>query len=127
MSEASVVGLSYSVMASGHHPADRPFGRPGATKAPVCMPRDLRERCGHTWGAIVVTAGIAIQTKNPQHSVLGVICLKPGDVLLSHGETPHYHRRRSVSRLSSGWGQVVPLLYGRQANWYGSALVLHLN
>ena len=29
--------------------------------------------------------------------------LKPGDVLLSHGETPHYHRRYFVSLLSSEW------------------------
>ena len=43
--------------------------------------------------------------------------LKPGDDLLSHGDTPHYHRRGHVSLLSSGWGQVVPCLYGRQANW----------
>lgn len=28
---------------------------------------------------------------------------------------PHYHRRRSVSLLSSGWDQVVPDRYGRQA------------
>ena len=39
------------------------------------------------------------------------------DDLLSHGETPHYHRRCIVSLLSSGWDQVVPTLYGRQANW----------
>ena len=36
------------------------------------------------------------------------------DDLLSHGETPHYHRRCIVSLLSSGWDQVVPTLYGRQ-------------
>ncbi len=42
--------------------------------------------------------------------------LKPGDVLLSHGETPHYHRRCFVSLLSSGWSQVGPKRYGRQAN-----------
>ena len=36
------------------------------------------------------------------------------DDLLSHGETPHYHRRYIVSLLSSGWDQVVPMLYGRQ-------------
>ena len=28
---------------------------------------------------------------------------------------PHYHRRYSVSLLSSAWGQVVPLRYCRQA------------
>ena len=38
------------------------------------------------------------------------------DDLLSHGETPHYHRRCIVSLLSSGWDQVVPMLYGRQEN-----------
>lgn len=37
------------------------------------------------------------------------------DDLLSHGETPHYHRRYVVSLLSSEWDQVVPTLYGRQA------------
>ena len=33
---------------------------------------------------------------------------EPGDVLLSHGETPHYHRRYYVSLLSSAWDQVGP-------------------
>ncbi len=42
--------------------------------------------------------------------------LKPGDVLLSHGETPHYHRRYFVSLLSSEWIQVGTKRYGRQAN-----------
>ena len=39
-----------------------------------------------------------------------------GDDLLSHGETPHYHRRVCVSLLSSGWDQVVPQGYCHQAN-----------
>ncbi len=43
-------------------------------------------------------------------------CLMPGSVLLSHGETPHYHRRYGVSLLSSAWDQVGPPRYGRQAN-----------
>ena len=42
---------------------------------------------------------------------------KPDDVLLSHGETPHYHRRYCVSLLSSAWNQVGPQCYGRQANF----------
>src|SRR5690625_8007529 len=49
--------------------------------------------------------------------VLQGLFLVPGDVLLSHGEAPHYHRRRHVSLLSSVRDQVVPCLYGRQANW----------
>ena len=42
--------------------------------------------------------------------------LMPGSSLLSHGETPHYHRRYGVSLLSSAWGQVGPPRYSRQAN-----------
>ena len=42
--------------------------------------------------------------------------LMPGSSLLSHGETPHYHRRYGVSLLSSAWGQVGLPRYGRQAN-----------
>ena len=50
--------------------------------------------------------------------------LKLDDDLLSHGEAPHYHRRCTVSRLSSEWDQVVPMLYVRQAIRLGSAAVL---
>ena len=37
------------------------------------------------------------------------------DDLLSHGETPHYHRRYVISLPSSGWDRVVLTFYGRQA------------
>ena len=47
--------------------------------------------------------------------LIGVSVEVLDDDLLSHGETPHYHRRCVVSLLSSGWDQVVPTLYGRQA------------
>ncbi len=40
----------------------------------------------------------------------------PGSDLLSHGETPHYHRRWAVSLPSSEWYRVVPARYSRQAN-----------
>lgn len=40
----------------------------------------------------------------------------PGGSLLSHGESPHYHRHYGVSLLSSVWFQVVPPRSGRQAN-----------
>ena len=52
--------------------------------------------------------------------MLGGLVFKLDDDLLSHGETPHYHRRCVVSLLSSGWDQVVPTLYGRQAILLGS-------
>ena len=57
------------------------------------------------------------QNKTPTAFAIGVSEFNLDDDLLSHGETPHYHRRCIVSLLSSGWGQVVPMLYGRQANW----------
>ena len=36
--------------------------------------------------------------------------------LLSHGISPHYHRRETFSLLSSRWIQVVPVCYCRRAN-----------
>ena len=54
----------------------------------------------------------------------GVCCLALDGDLLSHGETPHYHRRCIVSLLSSEWDQVVPMLYVRQAIRLGSGGVL---
>ena len=55
------------------------------------------------------------QKQNPcLHKQTGVSEFNLDDDLLSHGETPHYHRRCIVSLLSSGWDQVVPMLYGRQ-------------
>ncbi len=43
--------------------------------------------------------------------------LMPGSSLLSHGETPHYHRRYGVSLLSSAWGQVGPPRYSRRGKF----------
>src|SRR5574344_2181407 len=62
------------------------------------------------------------QARNEKGHPLGVAFLrmKLDDDLLSHGEAPHYHRRCVVSLLSSGWDQVVPTLYGRQAIRLGS-------
>ena len=72
-------------------------------------------------GAVVRWAGGSdnkygrAQSKNPDLFPDRGFCLELDDDLLSHGETPHYHRRCVVSLLSSGWDQVVPTLYGRQA------------
>ena len=56
------------------------------------------------------------QRKKPRHrSGVEASQFKPDNDLLSHGETPHYHRRRTVSLLSSVWDQVVPVRYCRQA------------
>ena len=56
----------------------------------------------------------ARKDKTPTAFAIGVSEFNLDDDLLSHGETPHYHRRCIVSLLSSGWDQVVPMLYGRQ-------------
>src|SRR5699024_2871160 len=45
--------------------------------------------------------------------------LMPGSVLLSHGEAPHYHRRKAVSLPSSEWvsgGSRLPWPPGKSAN-----------
>ncbi len=46
--------------------------------------------------------------KGPVFRLGLLLNLMPGSSLLSHGETPHYHRRYGVSLLSSAWGQVGP-------------------
>ena len=60
-----------------------------------------------------MNSNILYKTKTPSHSTRGST-FRPGGVLLSHGEAPHYHRRIGVSLLSSVWGQVGPPLYRRQ-------------
>ncbi len=66
----------------------------------------------------------ADKTKGPVLRQGPSFYLMPGSSLLSHGETPHYHRRYGVSLLSSAWGQVGPPRYGRQANSLCSVLCL---
>ena len=55
-------------------------------------------------------------TKRPSVRMACLFYWMPGSSLLSHGETPHYHRRYGVSLLSSAWGQVGPPRSCRQAN-----------
>ena len=51
---------------------------------------------------------LSAKTKSPVFRLSFLLYLMPGSSLLSHGETPHYHRRYGVSLLSSAWGQVGP-------------------
>ena len=62
-------------------------------------------------GDLTLTKGALYQLSH-----ISTLNLMPGSSLLSHGETPHYHRRYGVSLLSSAWGQVGPPRYCRQAN-----------
>ena len=66
------------------------------------------------WDSVVPRTLSCGQNKTPTAFAIGVSEFNLDDDLLSHGETPHYHRRCIVSLLSSGWDQVVPMLYGRQ-------------
>ena len=81
-----------------------------------------------TWAAKRAAPGgplahpCAEQKKRP--TVVGLFGINPGGDLLSHGEAPHYHRRCTVSLLSSAWIQVVPVLYCRQENWCSGACAL---
>lgn len=42
------------------------------------------------------------------------LSIQSGDALLSHGESPHYHRHYGILLLSSEWIQVELPHYGRQ-------------
>ena len=72
-----------------------------------------------------MNSNILYKTKTPSHSARGSHSV-PGGVLLSHGETPHYHRRIGVSLLSSVWGQVGPPLYRRQDYSFNNFFYLFL-
>ena len=64
---------------------------------------------------VVVTRGRVQEPIKKPCQMAGLSYFVLDDDLLSHGESPHYHRRCIVSLLSSEWDQVVPMLYGRQA------------
>ena len=103
----------FSVLKPGNQPLARTLGACARTEAKLLASPFPRLPCGHCQNH---------KEKIPD-PLLGIedFCLKPGSDLLSHGETPHYHRRCSVSLLSSRWDQVVPELYSRQANWLALA------
>ena len=101
----------------------------------------VKKFCGRTVGSRAERAskiGNFYKNKTPIAFAIGVSEFNLDDDLLSHGETPHYHRRCIVSLLSSGWDQVVPMLYGRQeircadssfdasANWVCNSFVCFL-
>ena len=68
-----------------------------------------------TWRVVVTEVNYQKTEIKKPLQMAGFSYLALDDDLLSHGEAPHYHRRCIVSLLSSGWDQVVPMLYSRQA------------
>ena len=81
------------------------------------LPRERSERLGYDLPKCESRSlpGTKIK-KAPIEQTIGAFEIMPGNDLLSHGETPHYHRRSSVSLLSSEWDQVGPERYCCQAN-----------
>lgn len=56
------------------------------------------------------------------HLHLSSLNKNPDDALLSHGESPHYHRRHCVLLLSSVWSQVGPQHSCRRENSFLSSV-----
>ena len=86
---------------------------------PDCRPDEAKPLSGVLLDGAVLSApttGLLQTQKSPSVRMGFFTYLMPGSSLLSHGETPHYHRRYGVSLLSSAWGQVGPPRYSRQAN-----------
>ncbi len=108
----------------------------GPLRAPLVLSLPLSRQARSYMGGVVFFWFFRHKNKTPIAFAIGVSEFNLDDDLLSHGETPHYHRRCIVSLLSSGWDQVVPMLYGRQeirvlsrglcpasANWVGDSSV----
>jgi hypothetical protein len=94
-------------MGSGGTTALQPPGKFFIYRTHVLTGADTQSRTGD----LTLTKGALYQLSH-----ISTLNLMPGSSLLSHGETPHYHRRYGVSLLSSAWGQVGPPRYSRQAN-----------
>src|SRR5206468_6540092 len=65
-----------------------------------------------------------VQKQKTQH-VFTCRVFSSGDVLLSHGLSPYYHRGCSVSLPCSEWERVVPLRYCHQSaepHWHFAAV-----
>ena len=89
-------------------PARHPSG--GAARRANSLPANL------SYSRRAFTDKRQINEKAPCFRMRLFVYLMSGSSLLSHGETPHYHRRYGVSLLSSAWGQVGPPRSCRQAN-----------
>ena len=114
--------LTSKVLGSGDVPVDRlragpidsrtsirsPAARAGLT-APCRFGSRRRISSGHG------RARLGAPKQNPQHIFAMCWAFSSGDVLLSHGLSPDYHRGCSVSLPCSEWERVVPLRYCHQS------------
>src|SRR5438128_8588590 len=76
-------------------------------------------------GVFASTPGTCRFLENKKPSTLTSKVLGSGDVLLSRGLSPYYHRGCSVSLPCSEWERVVPLRYCHQSaepHWHFAAI-----
>jgi hypothetical protein len=107
-------------------PVRSPTARAGLTIYPtasqhVVLTRDLPD-CSPVGLPVYVaayqlapfSARVGIETKTKSPLAFSQRALSSGDVLLSHGLSPYYHRGCSVSLPCSEWERVGPLRYCHQ-------------
>src|ERR1044071_4271405 len=68
-----------------------------------------------TCGVLPCHARVGRRSKQNARESFDLRALCSGDVLLSHGLSPYYHRGCSVSLPCSEWERVVPLRYCHQS------------
>ncbi len=90
--------------------------RPIDSHVPTCSPATLAGLTIYSPASqhVVFSARLGdAKSKNPDDKTHRGFC--SGDVLLSHGLSPYYHRGCSVSLPCSEWERVVPLRYCHQS------------
>src|SRR6266481_590947 len=91
--------------------------RPTDSRTPVRSPATLAGLTiyptASQHGVFSARVGVATKTKSPLAFSHRAFC--SGDVLLSHGLSPYYHRGCSVSLPCSEWERVGPLRYCHQS------------
>ena len=91
--------------------------RPIDSQTPVCSPATLAGLTIYPTASrhVVFSARVGVVQKQKTQHVCTCRVFNSGDVLLSHGLSPYYHRGCSVSLPCSEWERVVPLRYCHQS------------
>ena len=90
--------------------------RPTDSRTPVRSPATLAGLTIYPTASqhVVFSARVGAATKTKSPLAFSQRALSSGDVLLSHGLSPYYHRGCSVSLPCSEWERVGPLRYCHQ-------------
>src|SRR6266403_512409 len=91
--------------------------RPTDSRTPVRSPATLAGLTIYPTASqhVVFSARVGVATKPKSPLAFSQRAFCSGDVLLSHGLSPYYHRGCSVSLPCSEWERVVPLRYCHQS------------